>query len=117
MTAMRCWSGSGRHGDDDGGRQGQRRLGAGGAARAAHAGVMSTTGLHCCLLVSTMPSQEGFYHVETPWRLVAGAWLLWPMANNAFVALTESQKEGCGTHSTLQYPYIPYWPHFGPTIS
>ena len=29
--------------------------------------------------------------IEAPWRLVAGAWLL---ANNAFVALTESQKEG-----------------------
>ena len=58
--------------------------------------------------------------MEAPWRLVAGAWLLWPVANNAVVALTESQKEGCGTHRylhTLQYPYIPYWPHFGPTIS
>ena len=51
---------------------------------------------HGCLIViaSTMPSQEWFHHVEAPWRLVAGAWLLWPMANNAVVALTESQKEG-----------------------
>ena len=77
MTAMRCWSGSGRHGDDDGGRQGQRRLGAGGAARA---GLMSTTGLHRCLIVSvsTMPSQEWFRHGSNRSTMEAGGWCVAP---------------------------------------